>query len=253
MAIGERKRSRAGVTDAGAELEDYARSIGADVFGIAAADAFARFPDKPQPSRFVADARSVVVVGLANMPELFASVREPDKAVIVPKGSEYAGRRDEYMDLPPAGAERYYLNDEVAQLTNEAMLLGYKVSWKLRRQGYRAFYFTPFLQDARFRTAAFYLTPAMYLAGLGQMGLNCCILTPEFGPRVWVTGIITDRELPAGEPVGPVYREECGDCLRCVRACPSGALDGSRWKNVFRCTSYGCCGTCLSVCPQGKV
>ena len=120
------------------------------------------------------------------------------------------------------------------------------------REGYKAFYVTPFLQDKRFRTAAFYLMPAMYLAGMGQMGMNCSIITPEFGPRVWVTAIITDKELPAAGPVGPVYREECEECLKCVRACPSGALDGSRWKNVFRCASYGCCGTCLSVCPQGK-
>ena len=34
--------------------------------------------------------------------------------------------------------------------------------------------------------------------------------------------------------------------------CPSRALDGKGWKNVFRCASYGCCGTCLSVCPVGK-
>jgi epoxyqueuosine reductase QueG len=253
MAISERRRARAGAkVDPAAELEAYARSIGADVFGVAAAGAFEQFPHKPQPSRFVPDARSVVIVGVANTPELFASVGEPEKAVIVPKGSEYAGRGDDIMDLPPAGAERYYLNDEVAQLTNEVMLLGYKVSWKLRREGYRAFYITPFLQDNRFRTAAFHLMPAMYLAGMGQMGMNCSIITPEFGPRIWVTGIITNKELPAGGPVGPAYREECEKCLKCVRACPSGALDGSRWKNVFRCASYGCCGTCLSVCPQGK-
>ncbi len=31
----------------------------------------------------------------------------------------------------------------------------------------------------------------------------------------------------------------------------SRSLDGKGWKNVHGCASYGCCGTCLSVCPVG--
>jgi len=257
MAIGQRPRTRlnkkAALVNEGKELEAYARSLGAEVYGVAAAEAFEQFPEKPQPSRFMPDARSVLIVGVANTPELFATVRTPEMAEISPKGSEYAARSDGDMEKPPAGAERYFLNDEVVQLTNEVLLIAYRTAWRLRHEGYKAFYVTPFQQDARFRTAAFYLMPAMYLAGMGQMGLNCCILTPEYGPRIWVTAIITDKELLAGQPAGPLYREECEDCLKCVRNCPSGALDGKGWKNVFRCAAYGCCGTCLSVCPQGEV
>lgn len=234
------------------ELEAYARSIGADVFGVAAAEAFSEFRSKPQPDRFVPDAKSVIIVGVANTPGLFESVLKPELAEITPDGSDFAGRADKYMDRPPTGAERYFLNDEAAVTTNEVMLLGYKISWKLRKEGYEAFYFSPFQQDARFRTAAFYFTPAMYLAGMGQMGYNCAILTPEYGPRIWVTAIITDKEIEAGQPVGPRYYEGCKTCLECVRQCPSRALDGKGWKNAWRCGSYGCCGTCLSVCPVGR-
>jgi len=255
MAISEREKARvatAAPVKARDELEAYARSIGADVFGVAAADAFKEFPKKPQPEQFVPGARSVVIVGVANTPEIFASVSTPEKAEILPKGSEYVDRSARDMDRPPPGAERYFLNDEAAAITDEVMLLGYKTAWKLRREGYKAFYFTPFMQNARFRTAAFYFTPAMYLAGMGQMGYNCSILTPEYGPRIWVTAVITDKELAAGQPVSPRYYEGCKTCLECVKHCPSRALDGKGWKNVFRCSTYGCCGTCLSVCPVGK-
>lgn len=256
MAISEKRGSvldeKSALAREAQDLEEYARSIGADVFGIAAAEAFTEFPDKPQPEVFVPGAKSVVVLGVANTPGLFASVSTPELAEISPNGSEYAARSAKYMDRPPAGAERYFLNDELAQLTNDVIRIGYKTSWKLRHEGYHAFYFTPFSQDARFRTAAFYLMPAMYLAGLGQMGFNCSILHPEFGPRVWVTAIITDKELPAGKPLGGHYYEGCKSCLECVKNCPSRALDGKGWKNVWRCASYGCCGTCLSVCPIGK-
>jgi epoxyqueuosine reductase QueG len=92
--------------------------------------------------------------------------------------------------------------------------------------------------------------PAMYLAGIGTLGLNCCILTPEFGPRFKVTSIITDCPLPAGEPM---EREMCTDCRLCVDNCPIGAIDGEGWKNPFACASYGCCGTCMAICPVGEV
>lgn len=57
------------------------------------------------------------------------------------------------------------------------------------------------------------------------------------------------KDLPAGQPIEPVFYEECKEC---VKRCPSTSLDGKGWKNVFRCAAYGCCGTCLSVCPIGN-
>ena len=257
MAIGERTKirlsERAGLIKEGEELEAFARSLGAESYGVAAAEAFKEFPKKPQPSKFVPDAKSVVIIGMPNLPELYATVAKPSMAEVFKKGADNAGRAEKDMGRPPAGAERYYLNEELTILTHEVTMMAYKVAWKLHREGYQAFYFTPFKQEARFRTAAFYFTPAMYLAGMGQMGLNCSILTPEYGPRIWVTAIITNKELPVGQPIGPTYYEDCKSCLECVKRCPSKSLDGKGWKNVFRCASYGCCGTCLSVCPVGSV
>jgi len=257
MAVRERARirpsERAELVKEGEELEAFARSLGADIYGVAAAEAFKEFPKKPQPSKFVPDAKSVVVVGMPFTPELFATVAKPVLAEVSRKAAEDAALEEKHLGRPPAGAERYFINDEQAMLSNEVVKIGYKISWKLHREGYQAFYFAPFRQETRFRTAAFYFTPAMYLAGIGQMGLNCSILTPEYGPRIWVTAIITDKELPTGQPIGPTYYEGCKDCLECVKRCPSKSLDGKGWKDVFRCASYGCCGTCLSVCPVGSV
>jgi len=90
----------------------------------------------------------------------------------------------------------------------------------------------------------------MYLAGLGTLGLNCSILTPQFGPRVFVTSIVTDCALTAGEPM---EEEMCTRCGLCVHNCPIGAIDGEGWKNPFACASYGCCSTCIAICPVGEV
>jgi epoxyqueuosine reductase QueG len=242
------------LTREGEELEAFARSLGADIYGVARAEAFEEFPKKPQPSKFVPDAKSVLIVGMPFTPEIFATVAKPWLAGVSRTGAEDAARTERDMGRPPAGVERYFMGDENTILSHEVGLMGYKIAWKLHREGYQAFYFPfPFKQDPRFRTAPFYFTPAMYLAGMGQMGLNCSILTPEYGPRIWITAIITNKELPAGEPTGPAYYEDCKSCKECVKRCPSKSLDGKGWKNAFSCAAYGCCGTCLSVCPAGEI
>jgi epoxyqueuosine reductase QueG len=237
----------------GQKIEGFARDLGAEIYGVASAEAFNKFPKKPQPSKFVPDARSVIIVGMPFTPEIYATVAKPWLAGISRKGGEEAGLTDKTLRKPPAGVERYFMGDENTILSHEVGLMAYKIAWKLHREGEQAFYFPgPFKQDPRFRTTAFQFTPAMYLAGIGQMGFNCSILTPEFGPRIWITAIITTKDLPPGQPIEPVLYEECKDCKECVKRCPSTSLDGKGWKNVFRCAAYGCCGTCLSVCPIGN-
>ncbi|MCL5027057.1 MAG: hypothetical protein M1531_11300 [Chloroflexi bacterium] len=239
---------------AGVELEAYARSLGAEIYGVAAASAYVHdFPRKPSPMKFVADARSVVVVGMPFSREISATVARPEMAEIFRKPSEDAAGGEASASRPPAGAERYYFGEENSMLSHEVALIGYKVAWKLHREGYSAFYFPNVKTEQRFKTVPFYYMPAMYEAGLGQMGYNCSIINSEYGPRLRVTAIITNKELPAGRPLGDQYYPGCAECKVCVRRCPSKSLDGRGWKNVYKCASYGCCATCLSVCPVGSV
>ena len=59
----------------------------------------------------------------------------------------------------------------------------------------------------------------MYLAGMGTLGLNASILTPEFGPRVFVTSIITDAPLVAGKPMDEELCTRCGLCVELLDLC----------------------------------
>ena len=237
----------------GQEVEEYARSLGAEIYGVASADNCRRlFPGKPPPDKLVAGARSVIIVGLPYSPEIMDTVARPWLAEVRQKGAETAAQESWTSDRPPVGAERYYLGPENVMLTHEVAVIAYRLAGKLRRDGHRAFYFPNVPVEPRFKTAPFYFMPVMYAAGLGQLGMNCSIINPEYGPRFRVTAVITDLELPAGEPMEEMQYPECSSCLECVRRCPSQSLDGRYWKNVFKCASYGCCGTCLSVCPVGK-
>jgi epoxyqueuosine reductase QueG len=229
-------------------LARCARELGAELYGVASARDYAtHFPDKPQPTRFVEDARSVVVVGLPFEPGTVATVLRPELAGLRSRAADDVAAAQSRVQ--PAGAERFFLGEENDLLKRELQSIGYRIARYLRHGGWTALHLPPSKQNARFRTAPFYHMPAMYLAGLGTLGLNCSILTPEFGPRVIVTSIITDAPLTAGRPM---EEELCTHCGLCVENCPIHAIDGEGWKNPFACASYGCCSTCIAICPVGE-
>ena len=234
-------------TELGAQVREYALSLGAELYGVASAEDYAeRFPEKPQSTRFVENARSIIVIGIPFEPGTIATVLRPELAGLRAKATEQVGTGG----VQPAGAERFFLGEENTMIKHELSWIAYRLAKRLRHVGYQALHLPPSKQNDRFRTAPFYHMPAMYLAGLGTLGLNCSIITSQFGPRVLVTSIITDCPLPAGKPL---EKELCNRCGLCVESCPCGAIDGQGWKNVFACASYGCCSTCIAVCPVGEM
>jgi epoxyqueuosine reductase QueG len=60
-------------------------------------------------------------------------------------------------------------------------------------------------------------------AGLGTLGLEVNILTPEFGPRLYLTGILTEHELEADQRM---EEQVCigESCSRCLHSCPPDAV-----------------------------
>ncbi len=58
-------------------------------------------------------------------------------------------------------------------------------------------------------------------AGLGSRGRNDLLITPNYGPRVRLFGVITDADL---NPTPKNYNDYCTDCKMCIEACPAGAL-----------------------------
>jgi epoxyqueuosine reductase len=140
----------------------------------------------------------------------------------------------------------------------------------LQRQGYRAFPVpaSKRVDDVRIR-AVFSHKLSAHLAGLGWIGKNCLLITPDLGPRVrWAT-VLTDASL---EATGGSMDERCGDCRECVEICPVKAFTGESFRtgdardvrfDARKCDRYfskmkeqdpetAVCGLCLYVCPYGR-
>ncbi|MGG0738930.1 tRNA epoxyqueuosine(34) reductase QueG [Niallia taxi] len=105
-------------------------------------------------------------------------------------------------------------------------------------------------------------------AGVGWSAKNCAIITPEFGSYVYLGEMITNLPLSPDTPM----EDQCGECNKCIDACPTGALIQGGQLDAQRCIAfqtqtkgflaeefreklgnriYGC-DTCQTICPKNK-
>jgi epoxyqueuosine reductase len=82
------------------------------------------------------------------------------------------------------------------------------------------------------------LKHAAVSCGMGEIGKNNLLITPEFGPHQRLCAIVTEAPLET-DPGRDLNL--CTGCSRCVKACPSGALkeDGYHVDPCFVYWSYG--------------
>lgn len=105
-------------------------------------------------------------------------------------------------------------------------------------------------------------------AGIGWVGKNGLLISPEYGPRLSLATVLTDAPLDAGMPI---EFSMCGECNLCNEFCPSGAITGREWSRVDpnvelisadRCRPHKKksralngkpnCGLCVNICPYGR-
>ncbi len=108
---------------------------------------------------------------------------------------------------------------------------------------------------------------AASLSKIGYLGKNQFLINKEYGTYNYLATILIDREVPK---TIDLELEDCGNCTKCIEACPSNALDNgfeeskcisylSQSKkpfdeteiSFFKTMIYGC-DICQKVCPKNK-
>jgi ferredoxin len=109
-------------------------------------------------------------------------------------------------------------------------------------------------------------------AGLGELGRNGLLITPQYGPRIRLCKLFTDLPLEHDKPIEFGVRDYCKKCKKCAKnckpnaismdnepnfevACRSNNLGALKWHvNAELCYQFWCenstdCSTCITVCP----
>ena len=201
-------------------VKDKAREFGADLVGIADSAVLNDFPADPDDPRIPAD----------------ISDYDADRVIVIAKRLNVGATRLLRWD------ERHkYYNDELTLTALEELSLSL-VLW-LEDEGYPALIVPPTHVDpwryqgdpSEHQKPLLSMNHAAVEAGLGTLGLNMQLLTPEYGPRVMLTAVLTsapvecDQRMKEALCKGP----ECG---RCLSACPGDVVQhwGRDWSACDR-------------------
>jgi epoxyqueuosine reductase len=72
-------------------------------------------------------------------------------------------------------------------------------------------------------------------SGLGWIGKNGNLITKQNGSFYFIATLITDLEL---EYDAPFTKDYCGNCTKCIDACPTEAILPNKIINASKCISY---------------
>ncbi len=181
-------------------VKQLARDLGADLVGIASTKMLNAFPPDPRwpqtPDRVSPHAKSVIVI-VSRIP--VAAFRCKANVAV------------QYLDM---------------LVLRRMDRIAHRLAENLERHGYPSFTTASQETEWDYKKASYGRLSTRHLgieAGLGTFGLEVNILTPEFGPRVYLTGVLTELEL---EPDAPMTEQVCigESCSRCLHACPSDAV-----------------------------
>ena len=190
------------------DIKAKARALGADLVGIADGANLERHPPDPRNPRRPSDITEL----------------DGGRVIVLAKrvsrgAARIAGWNDRHK----------YYNDELALSRLEEASL--ELVYWLEDNGYPAIIVPPTHVDPwtydgdpeRHLTTMLSLPHAAVEAGLGTLGLNLQLLTPEFGPRVLLTAVLCsvdvacDNKMETALCLGP-------SCGRCLKTCPADAV-----------------------------
>ncbi len=192
-----------------AAIKAKARELGADLVGIADGRVMDTHPPDPRDPRRPSD------------------ITELDGERVIVMAKRYTSGTTR---IPRWDERHKYYNDEITlTLLEEASL---ELVFWLENHGWPAIIIPPthtdpwrYLNDpSQHMTTLLSLNHAAVEAGLGTLGLNLQLLTPEYGPRVMLTAVLcsvdcgTDERMTDALCRGP----ECG---RCLSTCPGDVVE----------------------------
>lgn len=218
----------AGPSDLSARLKETANELGFDPVGIASASP--AFDAEQRLQEWLAQGHAAGMTYLHR-----AQPRRGHPADLLPEAKSvlclafnyYPGDRGSYSGSRSSGRiARYAVGEDYHRVLKRK--LKHLEQWLYRQAG-------PETRTRSFTDSAPMLEREFARrAGLGFMGRNTHLITPQYGSWVFLAEVVTNLELEPDRPL----TAHCGTCTACLEACPTGALSESQGLDARKCISY---------------
>ena len=184
------------------EFQELAQTCGVDLVGVTTCERLeSKVPESARPSQ-ISDDLSTFVVLAKRIPVGVAGARDGD-------AKQLTGSLLHRVLEEGAGELAYALEArDYMAVVLPSLIMDFKSRDELSN--------TPAGQGS------LYLRLAAVEAGMGTLGLNNMLLTPEFGPRVYLCGMMTNLALGPDTPLDEELCLGLADCGRCAAICPAG-------------------------------
>lgn len=134
---------------------------------------------------------------------------------------------------------------EVINTERKMDTLAVKVAEQLNAEGYKSI--------GKLKTGQLPHKTVALRAGLGFIGKNNLLITPQYGCALMLGKVLTTAPFVTASQ--PVTEPKCGDCNICVEACPANALHGKEWsitttrEEIIDRKQCILCLKCMVECP----
>jgi len=221
------------------EITAETKRLGVDLIGITSSARLGEAPPNHRPTDMMPEAKSVIVLAR--------------KFLSGPTNSKHWTSYTAVHD------------GNIARLDNDAYCISRYIEENYRANTLPVPAMTPYFHwDEQKQYAAGDLSHkhAAVAAGLGVIGKNSLLITPQYGNKVNLVSIITELEL---EPDALLSKELCpAGCRLCIDSCPASAIHGDCTINQSSCRNH-CwtklprgfsvlqCWECRGCCPANRV
>lgn len=77
------------------------------------------------------------------------------------------------------------------------------------------------------------------VAGLGSIGINSCLLIPDWGSGCFLATIVIDAELPECKLPDSTHQSPCDKCHKCIKSCNNQVITALPCPfDITRCVSF---------------
>ena len=212
-----------------AAIKQHAAELGFDLCGISPARAF---PELQFLSEWIARGYAGEMDYLEKSAAVRADIRNflPSAKSVIVTGTIYnteqpgVGSRQPGVDQ--VRVARYARGDDYHKVIEDRLLVF--IAWMRANHG-EAFEAAHFVDKHQVQERVF-----AHHAGIGWIGKNSCVINPELGSWMFLSGIATSLDLAVDAPA----LDQCGSCTLCIDACPTGALIDARELDATKCISY---------------